>query len=208
MGRYVLPSCQVSSNSVWRYQRRSRKIRRRCGHLGIPISLTKHELVCGRCVLASCQVSSNAVRQMQKRIRKYLGKSETRDAIVIFRPAFKTRTWLRTLSSLFLSCFVQCRLAVSGDKSKMSLSIIVQGHLRFSIAPKNINLVEYVVFLIRHIPFCGIGWELEYISKQKRSTEGCSKFKGQETRQVQERLVSTLEHMQVQKWDRTRCPEE
>ena len=44
--------------------------------------------------------------------------------------------------------------------------------------------------------------------KQKRSTEGCSKFKGPETRQCQERLVSTLEHMQVPKWDRTRCPEE
>ena len=44
--------------------------------------------------------------------------------------------------------------------------------------------------------------------KQKRSTEGYSKFKSPETRQVQERLVSTLEHMQVPKWDRTRCPEE
>ena len=29
--------------------------------------------------------------------------------------------------------------------------------------------------------------------------EGCSKLKSQQTRQVQERLVSTLEHMQVQK---------
>ena len=46
------------------------------------------------------------------------------------------------------------------------------------------------------------------IHKQKRSTEGCSKFKSPETKQVQERLVSTLEHMQVPKWDRTRCPEE
>ena len=45
-------------------------------------------------------------------------------------------------------------------------------------------------------------------SLQKRSTEGCSKFKSPETRQVQERLVSTLERMQVPKWDRTRCPEE
>ena len=45
-------------------------------------------------------------------------------------------------------------------------------------------------------------------SKQKRSTEGCSKFKSPDTRQVQERLVSTLEHMQVPKWDRTRSPEE
>ena len=46
------------------------------------------------------------------------------------------------------------------------------------------------------------------LMKQKRSTEGCSNFKGPETRQVQERLISTLEHMQVPKWDRTRCPEE
>ena len=39
-------------------------------------------------------------------------------------------------------------------------------------------------------------------------TEGCSKFKSPETRQVKESLVSTLEHMKVQKWDRTRCQEE
>ena len=44
--------------------------------------------------------------------------------------------------------------------------------------------------------------------KQKRSTEGCSNFKSPETRQVQERLVSSLVHMQVPKWDRTRYPEE
>ena len=44
--------------------------------------------------------------------------------------------------------------------------------------------------------------------KQKISTEGCSKFKSPETRQVQERLVSTLEHTQVPKRVRTRCPEE
>ena len=44
--------------------------------------------------------------------------------------------------------------------------------------------------------------------KQNRSTQGFSKLKSPETRQVQERLVSTLEHMQVPKWDRTRCPEE
>ena len=44
-------------------------------------------------------------------------------------------------------------------------------------------------------------------SKQNRSTEGCSKLKCPDKRQVQERLVSTLEHMQVPKLDRTRCPE-
>ena len=46
------------------------------------------------------------------------------------------------------------------------------------------------------------------VYKQNRSTVGCSKLRMSETRQVQERLVSTLEHMQVPKWDRTRCPEE
>ena len=46
------------------------------------------------------------------------------------------------------------------------------------------------------------------LSKQKRSTEACSKLKSPETRQVQERFVSTLEHLQVHKWDRARCPEE
>ena len=47
-----------------------------------------------------------------------------------------------------------------------------------------------------------------FVCKQKRSTEGYSKFKSPETRQVQERLLSTLEHMQIPSWDRTRCPEE
>ena len=41
-----------------------------------------------------------------------------------------------------------------------------------------------------------------------RITEGCPKPKSPETRQVKERLVSTLEHLQVLKWDMTRCPEE
>ena len=45
-------------------------------------------------------------------------------------------------------------------------------------------------------------------TSRNRSTEGCSKLKSPEKRQVQERLVSTSEHLQVPKWDRTRCPEE
>ena len=43
---------------------------------------------------------------------------------------------------------------------------------------------------------------LASVHKQNRSTEGRSKLKSPETRQVQEILVSTLEHMQVPKWDR------
>ena len=45
-------------------------------------------------------------------------------------------------------------------------------------------------------------------TKQNRSTEGCSKLKSLEARHVQESLVSTLQHLQVPKWDRTRCLEE
>ena len=38
-------------------------------------------------------------------------------------------------------------------------------------------------------------------NKKHRTTEGCSKLESPETRQVQERLVSTLEHLQVPKWE-------
>ena len=37
---------------------------------------------------------------------------------------------------------------------------------------------------------------------------GIFKLKSPETRQVQERWVSALEHLQVPKIDRTRCPDE
>ena len=42
-------------------------------------------------------------------------------------------------------------------------------------------------------------------AKHNTSTERCSKLKSPETRQVQERSVSTSEHW---KWDSTRCPKE
>ena len=78
------------------------------------------------------------------------------------------------------------------------------------------ELCEAFIFLMKNIytyvQFEGMIYQqivgIPMGTKQKRSTEGCSKFKSPETRQVQERLVSTLEHMQVPKWDRTRCPEE
>ena len=72
------------------------------------------------------------------------------------------------------------------------------------------NLALFATKMIFHHPSISLAYiPLRSIgNKQKRSTEGCSKFKSPETRQVQERLVSTSEHMQVPKWDRTRCPEE
>ena len=51
--------------------------------------------------------------------------------------------------SCFLSSFVEFRLAVSEEKSKMSQPIIGQdGHLVFRIGPKNTNLVEDVEILL------------------------------------------------------------
>ena len=44
--------------------------------------------------------------------------------------------------------------------------------------------------------------------KAKEKYRGMFETQSPETRQVQERLVSTLEHLQVQKWDRTKCPDE
>ena len=72
------------------------------------------------------------------------------------------------------------------------------------IPPENSKYVSNDVFEVLEEEYV----RFSHDCKQKRSTEGCSKFKSPETRQVQERLVSTLEHMQVPKWDRTRCPEE
>ena len=49
---------------------------------------------------------------------------------------------------------------------------------------------------------------MDFAERKNKSTEGCLKLKSPETRQVQETLVSTLEHLQVPKWDRTSCQEE
>ena len=53
------------------------------------------------------------------------------------------------LRSSFLSSFVEFRLAVSEEKSKMSQPIRGQGgHLVFPIGPKNTNLVEDLEILL------------------------------------------------------------
>ena len=39
--------------------------------------------------------------------------------------------------------------------------------------------------------------EFHIYERKNRSTEGCSKLKSPETRQVQERLFTTLEHLQI-----------
>ena len=56
-------------------------------------------------------------------------------------------------------------------------------------AESSYNSQVYVLFFCSLLPFL---CQCDY--KEKRSTEGCSKFKSPETRQVQERFVSTLDH--------------
>ena len=88
-------------------------------------------------------------------------------AIFIYRSARKTQTWYRTLSSSFLSSFVEFRSAVS-EKSKMSQPIKGwDGHLVFPISPKNTNLVEDVEILLPvkclWIPFSGFREEVQNV---------------------------------------------
>ena len=94
-------------------------------------------------------------------------------AILFFRSARKTQTWLRTLRSCSLSSFVKFRSAVSEEKSKMSQPIRGQGgHLVFLIGPKNTNLVEDVEILLpvkfRWIPFSSFRGEVEKVSANQR----------------------------------------
>ena len=49
-------------------------------------------------------------------------------------------------------------------------------------------------------------WRLSVLGKN-RSTEGCSKLK-KSGNKTSSGKISILEHLQVPKWDRTRCPEE
>ena len=68
--RWDLASCQVSLNSVQRFQRRSRKClsqsEARAANLFFR-SARKHKLGRGRWDLASCQVSLNSIQRFQRR---------------------------------------------------------------------------------------------------------------------------------------------
>ena len=95
-GRSDLDSCQVSLNSIQRFQRRSRKYlsqseaRRPSYFSDRP---EKHKLGRGHWDLASCQDSSNSVQRFLQRSRKCLSHSEARSAILFIRSAWKTQTW-------------------------------------------------------------------------------------------------------------------
>ena len=95
-GRWDLASCQVSLNSVQRFQRRSRKCLSQSESRAAILffrSAQKHKRGRGRWDLASCQVSFNSFERFQRRSRNCLSQSEARAAILFFRLAQKTQTW-------------------------------------------------------------------------------------------------------------------
>ena len=95
-GRWDLASCQVSLNSVHRFQRRSQKCLSQSEARAAILffrSSGKNKLGRGRWDLASCQVSLNSVKRFQRRSRKCLSYSEARAAILFFRSSQKTQTW-------------------------------------------------------------------------------------------------------------------
>ena len=123
-GRCDITSCQVSLNSVQRFQRRSRKCLSQ-SEVGMAILFFdppgKHNLGRGRWDLASCQVSLNSVQQFQRKSRKCISQSEAREASCVPEKHKLSRgRW--DLASCQLS-FVEFRSAVSEEKSKMSRPI-------------------------------------------------------------------------------------
>ena len=81
-----LAYCQVSLNSVQRFQRIRKCLSNQ--RQGRPLCFSdwpeKHKLGRGRWDLASCQVSLNSVQRIQRRSRKCLSQSEARAAIFFF----------------------------------------------------------------------------------------------------------------------------
>ena len=80
-GRWYLASCQVSLNSVQRFQRRCKKCVSQ-GHLFFSDPPEKHNLGRGCWDLTSSPVSLNSFQRLQRRSRKCLSQSEARAAIL------------------------------------------------------------------------------------------------------------------------------
>ena len=102
-GHWDLASCQVSLNSVQRFQRRSRKCltnQRPWRPSCFSDRPEKHKLGRGHWDLASCQVSLNSVQRFQRRSRKCLSQSEARTAILFLRSARKNTNLVEDIEIL------------------------------------------------------------------------------------------------------------
>ena len=92
-GRWYLASCQVSFNSVQRFQKRRRKSHSQ-SEVGVAILFSdrpeKHKFGKGRWNLAFCHVSLNSVQRFQRRSGKCLVQTEAWATILFFRSARNT----------------------------------------------------------------------------------------------------------------------
>ena len=141
-GLWDLASCQVLLNSGQWFQRRSWKC------------LSQSEARAAILFLRSAQ-NTNLVEDVEVLLPvkfcwipfsgfregvENVSAKEARAAILFIQSARKTKIWWRTLRSCFLSSFVEFRLVVSEEKSKMSQPIRGQGrHLVFRSARKTLT---------------------------------------------------------------------
>ena len=144
-GHRDLASCQVSLNSIQRFQRRSRKCLSQSEAGAVILvffvfgRVEKHKLGGGRWDLASWHVALNSVLWFEWRSRKCISKSEAVAAILVFRSARKTKTgrgcWALDFCRVSAN-YVQWSL-VSGKKTKCE-NIMTDG--QFVITMVNFSL--------------------------------------------------------------------
>ena len=120
----------------------------------------KHKIGIWHLVLAFSQVSLNADHRL-KRSRR----TEAKAAIFVDGASRETQSWLRILSTCFLSSFFKFRTAVVDVKSKMSHPIRGQGgHLYWRIGFKNKldrGILALNCFLSSLIEIHSVFWEVE-----------------------------------------------
>ena len=98
-GRLDLASCQVSLNSVQRFERKSWKclsqLETRAAHRP-----KNQELGRGRWDLAYCQVSLNSIQWFQRRSRKCLSQSRGQDGYLVFPIGLKNTNLVENIDIL------------------------------------------------------------------------------------------------------------
>ena len=67
---------------------------------------------------------------------------------------------------------------------------------------------DFYLYYNAYKPDCFASKPMLYFKAKTELPRDVRNSKSPEKRQVLERLVSTIEYLQVPKWDRTRCPEE
>ena len=168
-GRWDLTSCQVSLNSLQRFQRKSRKFlnqsearRPSCFFL----SARKHKLARGHWDLASCQVSLNFVQRFQRRSGNCLSQSVA-GAAILFSDRPEKHKLARGRWDL-ASCQVSLNSLqrfYRGSKKMYQPFRGRGGHPIFPIDPISTNLLEDVEILLpvkfRWIPFSGFTEEVK-----------------------------------------------